>query len=188
MFLYSSRKLQNTPSGLSWRVFPFFFFESCNSNLFMLFIYIFCMSHRGVNLTSRVTTMGFTKGYFWLVGWLVNCSYLLEDSEFHIWLLFFFLTHSLVVFFLAVKAVKELRIEGKRWGYFLTQTLFWVLRLFCGRGTFFWIRRNSRISPRQGVEVYHRIIFGNYKFKGPSCVQWVCLTEAATSRRDTTCY
>ena len=52
---------------------------------------------------------------------------------------------------------------------------------------FSWAGRNSHVSLRQGLEVYHRIIFSNYKFEGQSCVQWVCLAEAATCRKDTSC-
>ena len=44
---------------------------------------------------------------------------------------FFYLSHSLVVFFLSVEAVRELKTVGKRQGYLYTQTLFRNLRLIC---------------------------------------------------------
>ena len=47
--------------------------------------------------------------------------------------------------------------------------------------------RNSRVSPRQDVEVYYNIIFGNYKFKGLLCIQWVCIGETANCRRYASC-
>ena len=37
--------------------------------------------------------------------------------------------------------------------------------------------------PRQGVEVYYRTVFDNYRFEGLSCVRVVCLAEAATCTR-----
>ena len=49
--------------------------------------------------------------------------------------------------------------------FFLPLVIFF--RLFCG-GMFSWTSRNSRVSRDKVFEVYYRIIFGNYKFEGPS--------------------
>ena len=86
-----------------------------------------------------------------------------------------------------MEAVRELRTKGKRQGYLRLKFYFGGLRLLCSVD-YFPEPVEIVASLGQGVEIYYGIIFGNYKFEGPSCVQLICLTEAATIRRDTIHY
>ena len=89
---------------------------------------------------------------------------------------FFFLPHSLNVFFCLRDAPRELRMEGKRQGYLLTQTLFYGLTNILWCGTFSCNNRNSYVSKTRCWNILESFLV-SYKFSK------VYLAEVAASRR-----
>ena len=83
---------------------------------------------------------------------------------------FFFLPHSLFVFFLSVEGVRELRMEGKKKNTFRLKFFFWGGTTILWCGMFSWTSRNSRAHLGSALKYITHSSSANYKFEGPSCV------------------
>ena len=136
------------------------------------FIYLF---------ENSIRFMGYKKGCLWL-WWIVDI--LLGDSEFSILTSFLLLSPFFCCLLFIRRSCKKIKDRQKNIGKTLDLNYFGVYDYFLV-WDIFWTSRKSHDSSRQGFEVYYRIVFGNYKFEGMSCLQWVYLSEAVTSKRDT---
>ena len=89
---------------------------------------------------------------------------------------FFFLHHSLIIFFLFVEAIKE----------WTSQYLFSDCTTISWQGIFSWTSRNNPVLPSRHLKNTResflvKLLVCEYTIC--LCVQWVRSTEAATSRR-----
>ena len=88
---------------------------------------------------------------FWWLWWIVEKFWSLEIDSFSSYF------YSLVIFFLLVEAVKELRTEKKKTGILLNST---GLQLFRGWGTFFPSQEKAVYSIERCKETRERVFFG----------------------------
>ena len=96
--------------------------------------------------------------------------YIMGNPEFCKQIPFFFLPHSLVVFFFICRSCKRIKAEKLKDRVTLESNfILWVYDyLWCGM--FFWTSRNSRAHSVKPFEEHHGITPGKLQSEGPSCI------------------